>query len=180
MGTRPECCPRCGNRKIEEFQDGKTLFRCPECRSRFGNKEESLDYASRLVKFNLEIRNFSGTNLSLRLCREEGRYSYLVKTGKGKGRDGEVEEGFWKEFSRSLFFDWFFHKWSESYFGTNGPEGLVWDAETSFERKHTISIHGFNSHPVYWNAMIKFLSPVFEECGLKLMLRPTFALEEIE
>ncbi|MGN1163352.1 MAG: hypothetical protein ACI4S4_00960, partial [Candidatus Ornithospirochaeta sp.] len=97
--------------------------------------------------------------------------------GEGKGVEEEVDENFWNELSHSLFLSWHFHKWNESYFDTQASDGLVWDAEASFERKHTISVHGFNSRPVYWNDLMESLSSILEDCGITLTLSPSFNLE---
>ena len=179
MGPRPIYCPRCGSKRIEQSQEGKSPYRCMECRNRFGDAEEASDYASRLVKFSIEIRGLSGAVLYVRLFRDGEKYSYLVRVGKERGREGKVDERFWKDFSERLFSSWSFHKWSESYFGTDVSELMAWDAEASFERKHTISVHGFNNRPVHWTALVESLFPVLEGCGLRVALHPTFSLEKI-
>ena len=90
---------------------------------------------------------------------------YTVKVGDDRPREGKMDRDFWVSFSENLFGQWSFQKWSETYFGTASGDGILWDMEASFERKHTLSVHGCNSRPVFWNSIMKTLLPVIEKSG---------------
>lgn len=168
MGEKHYCCPKCGGLKITETSDskGQSFYKCMECRCRFGNKSEAIEYSNLLSKFSMEIKDLLGNRFSIRLVKENNRYKFYTKIGKPRVTEGELTEDFWTVFSTSLFQEFAFHRWSESYFGITETDGVLWDFEASFERRHTISVHGCNSYPVYWNSVVSSILPVLDQVGL--------------
>lgn len=166
MGVKYNCCPRCGSLRIEETTEkkGTTQYKCCDCRSRFGDENEAKGYADLLVRFLVEIKDVLGNKIFLKLTKSIDDYKYYLKIGRSKGYEGDLDSSFWDELAENLFVECSFHKWNESYFGTMGNYGLVWDMEASFERRHTLSAHGCNSFPVYWEKVVSLILPLLEEC----------------
>lgn len=166
MGIRHNCCPRCGSLRLTESLDSKgdVQYKCCDCRCRFGNESEAKGYAELLVKFLIEIKDILGNRFVLKLTKEMNTYKYYLKIGRSKGYEGDLDFDFWKELSNKLFVEYSFHKWNETYFGSISNYGIVWDMEASFERRHTLSVHGCNSFPVYWKKMVSSILPLVEEC----------------
>ena len=167
MGSIPLCCPRCGESRIisEENSSGKDCYKCSSCRLKFGNMEEVEKLVSRLMKFTFEVKDLFGNYISMMIHNDGKDCGYTVKVGDDRPREGKMDRDFWVSFSENLFGQWSFHKWSETYFGTASGDGILWDMEASFERKHTLSVHGCNSRPIFWNSIMKTLLPVIEKSG---------------
>ena len=166
MGKRQSCCPRCGSLRLTESLDSKgdVQYKCCDCRIRFGDEAEAKGYAELLVKFLVEIKDILGNRFVLKLSKEMGTYKYYLKIGRSKGYEGDLDFDFWKDLSNILFVECSFHKWNETYFGSFSNYGVVWDIEASFERRHTLSVHGCNSFPVYWKRVVASIQPVIEKC----------------
>ena len=167
MGVNKKYCPRCGGLNICETKDTKGIpcCKCSDCRCRFGNQEEAAGYASLLTKFSIEIKDILGNRLCLKIIKDGDSFKFYLKEGKSKVQEGSLTSEFWDNFSRLLFLEYSFHKWSETYFGMTGTDGVLWDFEASFERRHTISVHGCNSYPVYWSSILSSLLPVLDQGG---------------
>ena len=112
----------------------------------------------------VEIKDILGNRFVLKLSKEMGTYKYYLKIGRSKGYEGDLDFDFWKDLSNILFVECSFHKWNETYFGSFSNYGVVWDIEASFERRHTLSVHGCNSFPVYWKRVVASILPLIEEC----------------
>ena len=166
MGKRQSCCPRCGSLRLTESLDSKgdVQYKCCDCRIRFGDEAEAKGYAELLVKFLVEIKDILGNRFVLKLSKEMGTYKYYLKIGFLKWYEGDLDFDFWKDLSNILFVECSFHKWNETYFGSFSNYGVVWDIEASFERRHTLSVHGCNSFPVYWKRIVASILPLIEEC----------------
>lgn len=165
MGMKHSCCPRCGSLKLTESLDsnGTVQYKCGKCRSRFGDENEAKEYAELLVKFLIEIKDILGNKMVIKLTKEMNNYKYYLKFGRSKGFEGDLNFEFWKDLSNKLFIDCSFHKWNETYFGAMYNYGIVWDMEASFERRHTLSVHGCNDFPVYWKKIISSIVPLLEK-----------------
>lgn len=153
-------CPRCGGTAVSLLSEIKSEFKCKDCRARFGDEEKALDYESKMVRFILYIKDFCRAGLTLKIYKEDDRIKYSIKLGSERRGEGELSLAFWKTFSHRLFSEWNFHNWYGSYFGTSINDGTLWDIEVGFERKHTLSVHGYNSYPYYWNNLISELIPI--------------------
>ena len=165
MGMKQNCCPRCGSLKVTESFDSKGIaqYKCCACRSRFGNEDEAIGYVGLLVKFLIEIKDILGNKMVLKLTKEANICKYYLKLGRNKGYEGCVSFDFWNDFSSKLFVEYSFHKWNDTYFGAMGNEGIIWDMEASFERRHTLSVHGCDSFPVYWKRIVSLILPLLDE-----------------
>lgn len=157
-------CPCCGGNRTVENDGGS--YRCPLCRTTFRRSDEEC-LASSLRSITLDLKRLGEDRIRILISskkREDGAV-FKVFTSESQ-TDGSVSAGEWKEIAESLFLTAHFECWKQTSYDPALSDAMMWTLTVSFERKHSMSSHGCNGYPPYWNDVISSLSFCFNAADL--------------
>lgn len=158
-------CPFCGEKRTVEMEYGS--FRCPLCRTSFKREdEESLAESFRSLTFDLKKLGGERVRIILSSLRGGEVRTYRVFSESRAPVSGEMKREDWMKIARTLFVDAHFESWKHTSYDPQLSDGMTWTLTVSFERKHSLSCHGCNGYPPYWNEVIVALSFCLEALGL--------------
>lgn len=160
-------CPNCGSTSIETDNNSErnSMYRCLNCRTRFGYKDYAKnEYSNKLMTFSMSVRRLLDDCFRIRVTKnkdEDGASFFITKNGIEKLIDGALDKNQWNEFKSILFNDLYLDKWKKLYFDPNVEDGIKWELEVTFEKKHALFFSGCNGYPIYWNGLLDVLKKFF-------------------
>ncbi len=158
-------CPCCGENRIMESENG--VFRCPFCRTSFRRDDEEC-LASSFRNLTFDLKKLGEDRVRIMLLSQkngEGKL-FRVFVADRPPVSGDLSADDWRRIASVIFCKAHFECWKQTSYDPDIVDGMMWNLTVSFERKHSMTCHGCNGYPPYWNDVIEALAFSFEAAGL--------------
>lgn len=154
-------CPVCGYSDAELLSEGRNLYRCRKCRHSYADRDGSI-YPPIVKKFEMGVTGFFCDKLHLVLTDARWGIDCMVSSEKqDRTVLFNIDNSEFRCFCSKLFDDLLISDWKKSWYSMGNGSFVSWDINVSFEKKHTLSIHGCNSLPYYWQELMDLVKPYF-------------------
>ena len=173
-------CPKCGSTKIlpityaaktDESIDisQKCAYKCKACKQEFGTVCGKSLYTTIVQSLSVEInRPYSfQDSFELKISTHEkgAKYRLAKKDGTSEFK-GFITKEEWDSICDSLFNEIFLTGWHGVFYNSEIIDGTIWNIDVKLKKKHSLSYHGCNGYPPYWNQMIALIGSILSNNGI--------------
>lgn len=173
-------CPKCGSTKIlpityaaktDESVDisQKCAYKCKACKQEFGTVCGKSLYTTIVQSLSVEInRPYSfQDSFELKISTHEkgAKYRLAKKDGTSEFK-GFITKEEWDSICDSLFNELFLIGWHGVFYNSEIIDGTIWNIDVKLKKKHSLSYHGCNGYPPYWNQMIDLIGSILSNNGI--------------
>ena len=173
-------CPKCGSAKILQLDYGakvdagidisqKCAYKCKACKQEFGTVSGKSLYTTIVQSISVEINRpylFSDSfDLKVSSHEKGAKYRLAKKDGSAEYK-GFITKDEWDSICDSLFNKLFLSGWHGVFYNSEIIDGTIWNIDIKLKKKHSLSYHGCNGYPPYWNQMIDLIAPILAGNGI--------------
>ena len=94
-------------------------------------------------------------------AKKQFQFAFTSKEQYDEDARINIDNSEFRCFCSKLFDDLLISDWKKSWYSMGNGSFVSWDINVSFEKKHTLSIHGCNSLPYYWQELMDLVKPYF-------------------